>query len=232
MKLDELYKPKISKGVEKTAFDYFLVRANNNSDNWHDERLQSDSIFKKKMEGLGWKYFKGGAYSSVFVNPNKNFVVKTTQNADRGYAHYVDLIKRSRNPHFPKISDKKKLLVPSKPYESWHGSMIQGPDEDYYIYLIEKLYPIDDDQTKTSLAITLSRWFDKVIRYPYMSLKSMSKTFSYEGSIPEILLENKKLVQALRIVGNNRKNFVNDMHSGNIMKRKDGTIVITDPYAG
>jgi len=65
-----------------------------------------------------------GLYSVVFYNPNKSYIIKINKSEDKAFAHYVSIIHGSRNPHFPKISDKKELKI---------------GNETYYIYLIEKL---------------------------------------------------------------------------------------------
>ena len=213
--LAELAKPKIGKRIEKIAFDYFPERSqvskNGNGGNYG---LKVDELFETRLKKLGWKFMERGKFSVVFENPKKNFILKVNIQPDAGYDHYVDIVKSSRNPHFPKISDKKTLDL------SGEG----GRGEIFSVYLIEKLYKISDRSERQMLADI----FVDVIRYHELPLK---RIFNICGTdIPEYLLKRPTLVTALRIVGGKMGRFNNDLHGGNIMKRKDGTVVITDPY--
>jgi len=60
-----------------------------------------------------------------------------------GYEKYVDLIHKYRNKHFPRITDMKVLKIGR---------------ENYYVYLIEKLYKI-----KEPTASNYANIFDCVI---------------------------------------------------------------------
>jgi hypothetical protein len=196
----EYYRPKISKGIEAVATDYYNKLHQN-------EYMEDDAntLLRKKLSKYGWKYLNGGYFSKVFVNPNKNYVLKINSIPDKGYETYVELIKHHRNPHFPIISDIKQLTI---------------NNEIYYAYLIEKLKPIHALIAKKYVSI-----FDIVINSPYVPIKQL---FSI---IPPLFLKYPKLVKALQIVGQNYGYYNLDLHEKNIMQRENGTIVITDPYA-
>jgi len=154
---------------------------------------------------------RAGYYSTVYSNPKKSYVLKVNDRQDTAYAQYVSLIKKYNNKHFPKISDLKFIEV--------NGGR-------YYIYLIEKL---DDVRSEMK---HLANVFSEIIDCPYSSLTF----FNTSHTQLDYLKQNPELVTALRIIGKFKHNIKNpyisnDMHGGNIMQRKDGTIVITDPYA-
>jgi hypothetical protein len=206
MKLIEFNKPKLS----DYASEYLADRDNTyGSDSSYDYTY--DKKFEHKMAELGWKFLDNGKFASVFFNPKKNYVVKLTFREDTGYARYVRVLQGNPNPHFPKISAVKTLTF---------------GETNYYIYLIERLYPISNKDRREYYRDS----FQSILNFPKKSLKEIFRQH-YDSPIPDILAENPKLVQALRIIGNNVENGWLDLHADNFMKRKDGTIVLTDPYS-
>jgi hypothetical protein len=226
MNLSELYKPKIGKKATDAAFTYFRGKQNS------DDAYSSGGVFgfQDKLSKLGWEPLGNGNFSSVFVNPKKNYVLKITDKPDPGYAEYVALIKKTRNKHFPKISDLKMLSFPNlqPPVRMMGHGMVNRPDTEYYVYLIEKLYPITyvDDVNKSAVG----RYCYLVAYFHY---ETLTKIFAdREMNVPRFLRNDPSLVDALKYVGKNASlNVWLDIHGSNIMQRDDGTVVITDPYA-
>jgi hypothetical protein len=83
--------------------------------------------FEEHMEKLGWIELDFGSFASVYGNKSKPYILKKLNDPDICYEAYVRLIHRHPNKHFPIISDMKKLR--------FNGN-------NYYVYLIEKLYKI------------------------------------------------------------------------------------------
>ena len=212
MFLTELSRPKIGKRVTNTAFDYFKQRHPYNNDSFKDNiKLYLDINLNKNLNKLGWTKAGAGAYSSVYKNPNKSFVLKINKRPDKGYEEYVNVIKRYRNKHFPRISDMKVMKI--------------GKDN-YYVYLIEKLKALPRSDL---IAFDIKDAIDALYGCDY---KDMGESLlEYFDKMP-LFRRNPDLIRAVYIVANNiGYNFDIDIHGGNIMKRADGTIVITDPYA-
>jgi len=213
MKIEELYRPKISNKL--------LAPANKFAASTTD--LYSYKQMKKDFLKLGWKEIGIGMYAAVFANPNKSFVLKVVHMQDKGYEEYANLIKRHRNKHFPIISDRKKIEI-----RTAHNV------NSVYVYMIEKLKPTG------KASWTFAEVFDNIMHNPTIELDKLFTIYTKNKyrDVIEMLKNNPSLVKALRILGKNRwdssMNYVCgiDMHSGNIMQRKDGTIVITDPYVG
>ena len=214
MKISET---KIGKKIEKITFDYFPERGYLDS----EYGFKADEIFEMQLKKMGWKLLDLGKYSAVFEHPKKNYVLKVNFVPDKGYAQYVNIIKHSRNPHFPKISDVKTLTVKSR-----NNKNHKDTTRSFSVYLIEKLYPLAKEERRT-----LSEALENIVDWPSHSLADIFNKI-YGIAIPSILEEHPVLVKAARIIGKNKGIFYNDLHAGNIMKRKDGTIVITDPYSG
>jgi len=196
MNLNELYKPKISKDIDNEINYHFNYGAGNTQQ------------LRNRLKKFGWIYLDEGVYSSVWGNVKKSYILKINKVPDRAFDHYVNIIKKSKNPHFPKISDMREIAI--------------GP-KIYCAYLIEKLFKIPGH----FVGDNYSTFFNTIINAD--PKYSISKLFN--NHIPTIFKKQPKLVDALCIVGSEHNNYFIDMHSGNIMQRKDGTIVITDPYA-
>lgn len=164
-----------------------------------------DEILSK----MGWHHIVSGKYSAVFESKrNKNFVLKINFQEDLGYDSYVDIIKDYQSIHFPVITDKHRLAL---------NGMSYG------VYLIEKLREIDYAEDADGLS-----WKYLLKQVMYNPNKSMEDLFDY---MPDLYKQNPGLFEAAQYIGEHRKNYYLDIHEGNIMTRKDGTLVITDPYA-
>jgi len=201
MLINEFYKPKISKSATYAITNHLF----NNPLNI--------PYLKNQLEKFGWKLEGSGVYSSVWSNPKKSYILKINKIPDPGFDHYVSVIKGSRNPHFPKISDRRQIFITGR---------------SYYAYLIEKLEEFPNRATAEDYA----SMFNFVINLN-MEEKPLESLIEEYGAIPEIFKKQPKLIKALRIVSYESKPFFRiDLHDENFMQRKDGTIVITDPYIG
>jgi len=210
MLLNELYKPKIGNPLTTAVAGYYKT----------PNRMNSD--LSEKLKKLGWTMLADpGAFSAVYGNPKKNYVIKINLNPDSAFADYASVIKKYRNKHFPKISDMKSMKFPDRGYMNT-----------YYVYLIEKLHPISMDNK------IFAKLISQIMDMPTTNINEIYKIFEEDWSriknTKEVIAyfrKNPSLVRAARIAGRNIGGHCNDMHSGNIMQRQDGTVVITDPYA-
>ena len=164
-----------------------------------------------------WFKIGHGRFSNVYDKTNSKFVIKATHRDDPSYDLYIQLVKKSHNPHFPIIVDRQIL------------------NNNTHVYLIEKLFPISKNDHIKAVAIQrivsnctnnkslpdIFKVSEKVKRFPHLvananNLYNIAKTFP------------PKLIEAARLIGN-LHGVTFDIHDNNIMQRKDGTIVITDP---
>jgi len=216
MLLDELSRPKIGKDIESTAFDYFNQRKTATS---HEQAEKMQLALLQKLKAMGWKKIGEGSYSYVFENSSKPYILKVNKREDKGFLAYAELIKKSRNPHFPKISDRKSLEVED----------VDGYRRTFQVYLIEKLRVMPEDE-----AIDVAYDLEMIVLQPYLPLDQLFKNSARNrNTVPDYLRRNPLLVTACQIVGRHMKTFGmrSDLHEDNIMERADGTTVITDPYA-
>jgi len=162
--------------------------------------LDMDKILQDK----GWKFLNQGHFSATYLSPNEKSVLKINRAADPGYEHFIKVVKKFPNIHFPVISDKKKL-----------------PDGTS-AYIMERLYVME--------------WNDEQlvgIIQDAMAYIMTNELKEYERLYPNDIKALKMqpgLIEALEILAKFRGSFKNDIRHDNMMKRKDGTIVIIDPY--
>ena len=198
-------KPKIHKDIIKYAKPYFQ-NEDNFSTGWADDySISASEVFYDKLRQLGWKKLGSGSFSNIYGNDKKTYVIKVNASPDPGYSSYVKLIHKFPNKHFPKISDRKTFRINYNNYD---------------IYLIEKLYRIPMTEARSLIHI-----FDHVMdNCAELNLNILFPT------VPRILRTQPLLAKALRFIEKHDVNDGLDMGPYNIMRRKDGTIVITDPY--
>lgn len=192
---------------------------NKNSDRFRYERDYWDRKLTIDLKKIGWVRAGKGAFSEVFTNPTKDFVLKITKKPDRAFAWFALMTQLYPNKHFPKISNAKIYNI--------NGI-------NYHIFLIEKLIPVK----KTPFISTLGRIADRFI---YRKSNVLDNNFYVNNcniksksvqQVIQYLKENPSFEKALYILRNNenvRTKILPDIHSKNIMQRTDGTLVLTDP---
>lgn len=161
----------------------------------------------KILSDKGWEYIDKGHYSATYLSPNKKTVLKINRDFDPGYEHFIKVIKLHPNSHFPVISDMKKL-----------------PDGTS-AYIMERLYNLSNEDKSLITAIIDTMPF--IIDNEFDQYKRL-----YPKFIDILNNQQPGIFDALEILAKNNHGYKNDIRRENLMKRKDGTIVIIDPYAG
>ena len=192
---------------------------------WHD--------ILTKFEKQGIKFIGGGKYGQVFTHPSWNYVIKILEN-DPEYLAFVDWVISHPNKHFPKFA-KKPLRMhqfhtrPTKSAPYW------------YIVKIEKLYPITDRKLLEFLVYELERCGEVAWRkrhgtpstyYNPNHVQLFPDGSMVKGATIQDVFDKYPWIEELAYAYTQiweAELGHNDLHSGNIMQRKDGTIVITDP---
>lgn len=212
MRLDELNKTII----DKNAFDL--------PTNYLKQHSVLDYVGREeldiKLDEAGWNKINSGSYSSTYSYPGKQYILKINTKYDPAFAYFTLLTKKFPNKHFPNIGNMK-LIINKSPKNS--------SIKKYYLYLIEKLNPIQE-----SLKYDHLRWAlkNKAMYHSNYSIKEYKE--KYPTSEVTLILNTvpESLVNAADIIGKYKKsNMFLDFHEENFMKRDDGTIVIIDPYA-
>ena len=160
---------------------------------------------KDLLISKGYTYIDQGHYSATYLSPNQKTVLKINRDFDPGYEHFIKVIKSQPNAHFPTISDKKKL-----------------PDGTS-AYIMERLYDLNhDDDTILSLIKEAN------LNIGMGQLEQFKRT--RKSAVEVLNTQQPGIIEALQILSRYRGSFADDVRHDNIMKRKDGTVVIIDPY--
>lgn len=158
----------------------------------------------KRLQLLG-----AGSFSSVYAL-DKDWAIRIEWNAGNNYATWAEFCIRNRGKHLPKIIFHTTV-------EDDDG---YGP-EPYCITVVERLGRLYDDDEETydqwnntcgRLESFLGGWGKTLV------LPKMCKPHVSNPSMHRLAKQLKKA-----------NVYVNDLHRGNMMLRKCGTLVITDP---
>lgn len=169
----------------------------------------ADDIFMKHfltyLKDAGYKPLGSGAFGSVFTHPNINYAVKLIKN-DPAYMRFVKYaLAHQQDPHLPKFRGKFMKI-----------------DALHFCVRMEMLEPIINARAVSDYINYYLRDPDILADEPYDS--------SVEGT-QNFFKANTGLARTLdELTDINTDVF--DLHADNIMQRKDGTIVITDPFYG
>lgn len=167
----------------------------------------------------GKKPIARGCFSAVFEGTRPNTVIKVTMD-DIGYYMLNDGMFGIRGKHFPKVIKNHGEI----------GSIHRrGRNFSIYAFEMEKLEKL---QTGSDAR--------KIARKTYHATGDALRSAGYSNQCYDVLcfLKVPGIQRSLRNAINQLRDFANyfnhgaiDMHMGNFMQRKDGTLVITDPIA-
>ena len=170
----------------------------------------------QSLKTLGWEFKNYGAFSAVFVNPSRNYIIKINRRQDTGFSAFVNLVKRNpKQPHFPKISYRKKIEVGDTIHE---------------IYLIEKLEPFPPAESYSVDNVRILTGDITHIANNYLA--PIDKIFNSE-EIKVVKQYPPSLITAARLIGKTAvgHDLRLDIHRNNLMIRPNGnTIIIADPF--
>jgi hypothetical protein len=201
---------------------------------WYD-------LTKKLEQETGIKPVANGRYGVIFTKPEWNYVIKIFDE-DPEYLGFVDFVLSHPNKHYPKIIKKPMTM---------HHFHSRDPSSTYkfYIVKIEKLYPVSEEMGGF-LEIYLPYLME--VYYRQYVMDQSDQNYKYDGDSAERTFNGpfgKKiktsyvgLFEQMPWLKSLSKAYwkvmaadlgAEDMHKGNIMQRKDGTIVLIDPvWAG
>lgn len=193
------------------------------------QHLTAKQIMKKMEDELGLKKLGHGAFGIVLQSPDPNWVYKVIEK-DPAYEEYIDFITENPNNHYPKIKRVKKMTSFFKRY--------QLQEDKFTVIVIEKLEPIPKEKQKFIVDLA-NEDVDDIPEYT-----PDGDTNDSRFTLEEIMSHNWGEWTAENLWGayyaaltlrrselrRDSETYI-DLHAGNIMQRKDGTIVIIDPIA-
>lgn len=191
----------------------------------HDTLRGVKEIIKK----AGYKSLGSGVDAMVYGKKNGDVVKiligergRNVERAAGGFLAYVKFILKHQDiTHFPRVKKIQTITV--------------GHEELYKITM-ERLYPLSKMESDAY------EWMEGCLPDNFKSmLNDINSEINYEGHTPNkyyIRIKNiisqqqsiYNLMIKLDAYASSNKQINTDMHSGNVMKRKDGTWIITDPF--
>lgn len=167
-----------------------------------------------------------GKFGQVFWKGGWNYVVKVFDN-DCAYLDYVDFCINNPNPHYPKFV--KKPLHMHQFHMRPHNSQ-----KTMQVLKIEMLETLHDSWYGTNLHDLYDLYCGEIKSIELMS--DHEYTLSEYTSIEQVYKafpgqQIEGLLEAIHMIRQSLPEYDLDLHSGNIMQRADGTIVLSDPIA-
>jgi len=192
---------------------------------------------ENNLTNRGWSRFGRGAFASVFVKKDKDYVIKV-YTEDKGYDRYLEFLENNQdNPHAPKIL--KKMKFPS------------STDDEVKMVVMERLVPVNTNDWRVQIATIINSFIDSINPYGLedgilYELKDKIKNYEWFRSNRESKKIQRRLdyfietnLDLIRFLLNyakflKRNDYFKsnrfDLHDRNYMVRPStGEVVITDP---
>ena len=149
----------------------------------------------------GWHPIDEGSYATIFAKEGVDYVLKTFEVDDAGYAEFVKLTKQFPNPHWPRFRGQPMEI-----------------NDAFSAIRMEKLEHRDGTLSHLSPYFAMKRG-DEVSLDTYGELRALLTQYP-DLKIALDLIEEHLLGR-----------FMLDLRADNTMQRSDGTPVITDPVS-
>ena len=183
------------------------------------ERMETDlsiNQYIRKLRREGFRKLGSGAYASAFAKPNGRRVYRVgelyyeTRHTKIGNYAYLEFlkeaIKHKNNPWFPKVYKVVLYGIPDENHK-------------YLSVYMERLYSFG----YRPLTGQESSLIESLIEYRNEFIKLFGQSMERKA--------RKDFEEMLRVMERLQRRYGLDMHNGNIMRRKNGQFVITDPVA-
>ncbi len=173
--------------------------------------------YTRKLKASGFKQIGMGCFATVYLHPGKNRVYKVGKLDcdDAGEWAYLSFVKKvlrnNNNPWFPKIYSVK--IFKTKASKDHYAHFDEN--EMFFVVSMERLNEIKGSDDKSEM-------LEKLIQF-HTVFGSI-----FKGTMPDKNI--KHFVGAMRVLNSLERNGHElDIHNANIMTRKNGQVVITDP---
>lgn len=174
--------------------------------------------FIKALMAKGYKEIGSGYYSSVLAHPNSDKVIKVSKRAHSdGWIDYVKWAdsKGYAGTFAPLVHSYKFIKTRERGYWSWDD---ENKDQNGFgIAVMERL-----DKTLHKVHETRNaKFFGEAVKFTLNYNNELSAKFvdQYVPGFNKFLIELRQEFKSL------------DIHDGNFMVRKDGSLVVTDPVS-
>jgi preprotein translocase subunit Sss1 len=175
-----------------------------------------------KFSSFGGKILGSGAFGCALMHPKWNFVVKIFSQDD-AYLKFVRFVLRNPRNSYPKFLDKPRRFLPN----------FRRPAKDEYMYIIrmEKLEPLPRE-TWSEMSRVI--WTIEAGKQPQEDvLKNMLAVLKDKHpNIVEFIRDFRFFADYARFLRKTDDFGYMDLHDGNLMTRKNGDLVLIDPFVG
>lgn len=164
----------------------------------------------RQLKAEGYEFIAHGQFSEVYAKPSGDEVIKIGRRMDAGYV-WADYSLGSTSPHVPRVKEVKR-----------HRGACAS--DDFYSVRMERLEPVEylsgeEGKTYERLCDTL-----RLKTATFYSTWRAFEPMEIPASLEDLVTEIKGLAQ--------QRDFGLDFYPKNVMRRKDGTLVVTDPVYG
>lgn len=201
--------------------------------NSRQEAFSLKAAASHKAKRLG-----SGAFATAYLKPGRTPIVVKVGHMGDAYVNYARKVieSKSNNPFLPKLHS----LTLYKGNRSVGSDGYCQDEYDFYVVKMERLYDLDDKHKANADVIV--DMVEQLVEYNY-SIDRWMKNREYTSFCVPGLIEVKSTInkKALLMLKELRQIVMKslrlgrcgdwDIHDGNIMVRKNGQIVLTDPIA-
>ena len=179
------------------------------------------NIIENYLVKHGVKFIYSKYNAIIYELKDTNIVCKLVLPSDKGYISFLKLVLRNKNnKHFPIIKSCRTLK--GKPFKGM------------YVIKMEKLINLHDDNKLRQIAflcILISKGLSDYTINEEIKYMLTQGTYKNKKEIIKYLVKYKSFVDTLKMVINKKPpNADLDIYTSNIMKRKNGDLVLIDGY--
>lgn len=153
----------------------------------------------------GYKELGTGGFAGVYAKGGSSYVLKLYSSRDRGYSDFLSMVAQNPNPHFPRITGKKRVL----------GS--------YHAVRMERL---SESTRAVQSQIEMIEHYVLSLRYQdHLDPEHAEEVHAFMETQPELRVACDLVANVWMRGGND---YLCDLAPRNVMMR-GSTLVITDP---
>jgi len=204
-----------------------------------DERTLKNTAWESPKQLVTWlrangfKKLGGGVFAAAYAKPGHNRVVKVSNRQDDCWIKFAQwAMSKTNNTHLPKI-----------PWIKRYQGKRKGKVTEFFITIIERLKPLTNQAilriTDPGVLLGLMYYADLDSNTEDSIDAAMSKISGRNVKVPDLYspripakYKTHPFIKAITQINKLGGGCFSDLHSGNLMVRNDGTIIITDPIAG
>lgn len=173
------------------------------------EQVSPIRMAAREYAAKGFKLVARGASAIVLSDGTTVIKIGPTKDCWLGFAKKAQ---ETNNPHLPKIEDIQII-------------------GNHYLAKVERLYDVSDNFFKHPLYRKIASWL--VVNANWRTPREVYLGDFTKGQILKMAnqldVEEPEIVKALELIKGSKGGCNFDLHPDNIMKRKNGTLVMNDP---